>query len=877
MKKRLWVLLALLAAAPVVLAEEDKAEKKKPDFPAWSKIGKDMQMMDGFWKIHQDKKKRKFWIEIPSSMNVPFLLATSVTGGTTLAGHQWNDWFLVWEVHDKKLVLLERNVGVKAKGDKPLQDAVSRTYTDRVLATYNILAKGPKGGWIIDGRNFFASGATLFFGGIGRSKDSSLAKFDGTKNFADNTEVRVTMPSARRGNLITLHYSVSKLKKTGYKPRIADDRIGYFLTTLKDFSADNKDENRNLRYINRWHLVKEKPKLKLSPPKVPIKFYIEKTVPVKYRRYVRDGILEWNKTFEKIGFDGAIEVLQQTDTNEHKDKDPEDVNFNFFRWIYSDMPFAMGPSRVDPRTGEILDADILFDDSYIRFTLQEYALTIKQVPLSATGIRGRELLKKHPLKRLGIVPADDEFFHAIPEDAARPNLGPYARRSFCSIGKGVRHQLACCGLVYDLPGKPEGGETPEKTEEPFPEELIGQFIKDTVMHEVGHTLGLRHNFKASIYRTLEEINSESKPADITASVMDYAPLSIAPEGRPQGNWACTTIGPYDYWAIQYGYTTENKELPKILSRVAEKGLDYATDEDTWSNDPYVNTWDMGSDPLKYAEERVALMKRLRKNLEERAVKKGERYNRLRRAVDMQFYEGANAAWMAMNFVGGEHIHRDHRGDPNARAPLVPVDAAKQREALRFLCDEFLAGRYFDFGPETLRKLAPDFWGDDFWSLFFYGHSYPYQENVLDIQASIVFSLTSPDRLGRVLDTRHKVALGRDLLTAPEIFDAVQGTIFANLKEAVQRKSTNQAPALRDLQRNLQREYVTHLIEILLEGEYWYPAAIQTLARHYVRKLEAQIADAIRVAGEVDTYTLSHLEECQARLERALKASFALTR
>ena len=865
--------LALLAASAGAWAEDAKT-KKKPDFPPWSTVGKDLTGAEGFWNYYQDKKKTKFLLGVPSShLNKPFLLATSVSGGSRMAGHQWNDWMLVWQVHDKKLVLLERNLGITGK-DKEIKEAVKRTYTDRVLTTYRILTRGPKGGYVVDGQRMLAAGASLFFGGMGRSKDASLATFDGSKNFTDNTEVSVTMPAAN-GNLQTLHYSISRLQGSkGYKPRAADDRVGFFLTRLRDFSSDNRDDRRYLRYVNRWHLQKKEPKMRLSPPTRHIEFYLEKTVPYRFRRYVREGILEWNKAFRKIGFDDPIVVYEQREDNEHANKSPEDIRYNFFRWIVSDTPFAMGPSRVNPRTGEILDADILFDDSFIRYTLDEYRLTMKQLPVKLTGVRGREMLPLHPFAKLGFVPAPDEILDAVPADAARPNLSPHMRRAFCGIGNGFHHQLGACALWLGALAAAEPA-TPAANGE-FPEELMGQFIKDTVMHEVGHTLGLRHNFKASIYRSLDEIHSEKKPGDTGGSVMDYQPIAIAPEGKPQGNFSMTTLGPYDYWAVEYGYTTDEKALPKVLERVAEKGLDYATDEDQWSNDPYVDTWDLGADPLAYAKSRLKLMQRLRKNLEERAVSKGEGYNRLRRAFLMQLYEAYGSATTAARYIGGEHMHRDHRGDPNARAPLVPVDTGMQREALRFICEEILSGKYFDFDPDLLRKLGPDFWADDYLALFFGGYEFPILDEVLRIQTATLLGVTGPDRLNRVMDARHKVAAGTDLLAAPEIFDALQEAIFGNLQEVTKRHSSNQMPALNDMQRNLQREYVTHLIYILLKGEGWYSASIQTLVRHYVSQLANDIGDSRRTAiAELDTFTRAHLEECEARLRSALKASYTL--
>ena len=111
------------------------------------------------------------------------------------------------------------------------------------------------------------------------------------------------------------------------------------------------------------------PTAKLSPPKNPIIFHMEKSVPVNLRPIIRAGIEEWNKAFEKLGFDNAVEARQQRDDDTW---DPEDVNYNTFRWITAEVGFAMGPSRTNPLTGQILDADIIFDASFLRHWKQEY-------------------------------------------------------------------------------------------------------------------------------------------------------------------------------------------------------------------------------------------------------------------------------------------------------------------------------------------------------------------------------------------------------------------------------------------------------------------------------------------------------------------------
>jgi hypothetical protein len=150
-----------------------------------------------------------------------------------------------------------------------------------------------------------------------------------------------------------------------------------------------------LRYVNRWRLVKKDGSLRRSPPEEKIVFYVERSVPLHLREAVHQGILAWNRAFEALGFYGAIEVRQQTE-HDYADLDPEDVRYNFFRWITSETPFAMGPSRVDPRNGRILDADIIFDDSMLRLSLNDYSLLVREAPKGLLTGPMSEWLERHP-------------------------------------------------------------------------------------------------------------------------------------------------------------------------------------------------------------------------------------------------------------------------------------------------------------------------------------------------------------------------------------------------------------------------------------------------------------------------------------------------
>ena len=303
-----------------------------------------------------------------------------------MGGHTLNfdeQWVLLFKRVGDKVHLIRRNVRFKAKPGSPIAKAVETTYTDSVLLALRIHAINPHPQSVahqpqrhLHDRLRPAAPRLL------RRQPQHLAQGQGVP---ENIELQVAATYGGgcaagddsviddRGNTVVIHYGLCELPDGGYQPRLADDRVGHFLSVVKDFTNDSRDTP-FVRYVNRWRLERAdgstwKEGGKLSPPKKKIVFWIEKSVPDEYRAAVREGILEWNKAFEKVGFRDAIEVRQQ----ENEDFDPEDINYNTFRWITTDRGFAMGPSRANPLTGEILDADIIFDASMVRYYKQEAA------------------------------------------------------------------------------------------------------------------------------------------------------------------------------------------------------------------------------------------------------------------------------------------------------------------------------------------------------------------------------------------------------------------------------------------------------------------------------------------------------------------------
>lgn len=553
----------------IVKAAGAKPAADESSFPKFEEVTKDMKSTSGLFTLWaypadaKDKDTEKLLAQIPAGfLGEKFMLSLSFSGGGFFTGFPLEERVVKWAILDRQLLLVQPEAGFVVDAAQPVGDAVRRTYPERIRAAIPIVTKTAGGDPVIDlgallKTDFADIGwmAAIPLGPgfqAGGGINASLSKWTKKKVFELNVEIGVELaigsgspPGSYEKKMV--HYSFWKLPQTDYQPRIADDRVGYFLTTNQDWARPVGVRDLFNRYINRWHLVKRDASLSMCEPKQPIVYYIEKTVPIRFRRAVRDGILEWNKAYEKIGFVNAVEVRQQTDDNEYKDLDPEDMRYSFFRWIVTGAGFAMGPSRANPFTGQIYDADIIFDDSMVRFFEQDAQ---QYLPSAAMQMKTAE-------------PALREFFERFPQftrptrDWERFAIGErndarlrdaMAKRmrqrgqQCCEYADGMKHQMALGHAM--LAGQPR--------------EVIDRFlyetIKEVVMHEVGHTLGLRHNFKASTVWTIDQIRErKTKGLATVGSVMDYNPILFFADKPTEGNFITPTIGPYDYWAIEYGY------------------------------------------------------------------------------------------------------------------------------------------------------------------------------------------------------------------------------------------------------------------------------------------------------------------------------------
>jgi hypothetical protein len=918
--------LALLPFLQLAVAQTETAATP-PEFPPLEKITEgfeEVKTADGekaFYNIWISKKDGQMLAELPKEVLVDMpapemhFIALTVSSGQIFSGLQAGDMYVYWRRYDNKMALIAKNTETTSKGDNESKSSVKRLFTDRVLLDVPILTIAPRGGPVIDMDAMLIGQADKFFRGEASVGKPYLAKIVQSNAFKDNVELAFEVPSAS-GDLTTLHYSFSRIPKvTGYKPRLADERVGYFTTSYTDLGIYDAEKTR-VRYINRWHLEKRDPSLKMSPPKEPIIFYLEHTTPVRYRRWVEKGVKYWNKAFEQVGLVEAIQVNHQdAETGAYMNLEPEDVRYNFIRWLNNNVGTAIGPSRVHPETGQILDADIILTDGWIRAFEQQFDEIMPKVLMEGMNDETLVWLAKHPDwdPRVRLASPDKRDFvrNVIQHNAAvrmyKPANGEVntvmmgdekfdgivGRTSqvngYCLAAEGrsfdiasMRMFMAFNAALEDEAGAEEDADKDkdkEKEVEPMldgmPESFIGPLLADLVAHEVGHTLGLRHNFKASSIYTIAEINSDEikgkKP--LAGSVMDYLPTNFNfKAGKVQGDYAMIDIGPYDLWAIDYGYTF-NSDLKPILERVAEPELAYATDEDTGGPDPFARRYDFAKDPLDYGKSQTALAKFHRERIIEHFVKDGDSWSKARRGYELTLQLQTRATSMMANWLGGALINRDKKGDKNGRAPIEAVPAQQQRDALQFVMENTFRDDAYGLTPELLSRMTVDKWSDDSSSIRA-EPTWPIHDRVMGIQASTLTSLMNPTVLRRVYDNEQLVAADQDALTLPELLDSIRDEIWSEISKAPGKKATDREPAISSLRRNLQREHVNRLIDLLMDDSNSAAArAISNLTMLQLRELGESIGKALVKGGvKYDRYTNAHLQESKLRIEKALDAN-----
>ena len=543
-------------------------------------------------------------------------------------------------------------------------------------------------------------------GGLNPSK----TRYERVKSYPENSDIVVKYvyedPSPR-GSLggfvaddryveILLQHTFIQVPKNNFKPRKDDQRVGYFTTNSNNMTSYDAINYRD--FINRWNLEKKDPTAAISEPVKPITWWIENTTPVEYRPTIEKALLAWNIAFEKAGFRNAIEVKTQPDT---ADWDAGDIRYNVLRWTSSpNPPFGgYGPSFTNPLTGEILGADIMLEFVFLTGRLQNDRLF-----------------------KLAGMPMNDpmEYLNTVME-AEKAGLNPehVCNHKSCNIGSSMQQQTLFGMHVMQVMGS--------KKQE------VGRFIEEAlfylVLHEVGHTLGLTHNMRASQYLSPAELQdiSITREKGVIASVMDYPALNFANEKGKEVQQYNTKPGPYDIWAITYGYsasleneTAEQSRLNAILARSVEKELNYGNDADDMRApgkgiDPRVNVFDLSNDAMQFSVDRMKLVGKVFGEIKQKYVSDGNSYHELRNAYMVLTGEYTRAADVVSRYVGGVYAERYMAGQmPNVK-PLTPAPYEEQKRAMKILSEYVFSPNAMSVPDSLLPYLQPQRRGFGFFS------------------------------------------------------------------------------------------------------------------------------------------------------------------
>ncbi|QHG15468.1 zinc-dependent metalloprotease [Nostoc sp. ATCC 53789] len=861
---------ALPAVENLANTDNDLAKNRKENFCRFNEVVKGINKVEGLFTLYCTDNSGKIYLEIkPEQLNKNYLAIVTLESGVgesgIYSGLPLSDFIFYFQRVNNRLHFVVRNVKFHAES-RPEQRSLARSFSDSVLYSLEIANIDPQNENILINLNELLMqdlpGLTTILKYSLQADyhlDAHKSYFGDVNSFSENIEIDsiygfssleganlVTVPDSRALTL-KVHYSFSQLRENNdYIPRLADDRVGYFITAFQDLSNKNPHES-FVRYINRWHLEPSDPNSPLSPPKKPIVYWIENAVPLEYRDAIREGVLMWNKAFEKAGFQNAIEVQQMPDD---ADWQPADVHYNTIRWFNSlDAGFARGPMRVNPFTGEILDADIMVDANMVLSIQQEYHALMEVNP---------SLVGKNPCQALW----------GSQKPGVNNSLLPDSE--FC-YGMESSNQAAMGKLALSiLPNTTASSETMK--------EYVHQYLRSLIAHEVGHTLGLRHNFHGSTMLAPEELNNTeiTHTKGLVGSVMDYLPVNIAPQGVQQGDYFPGVVGPYDEWAIEYGYKTspsaalegiipesEKSFLEQIALASPQPELSYATDEDIWDINPLANVWDMSSDVLLYSQWQMDNARVMWQRLDKGYLSKGESYSNLRVSFNRVLKYYFRNATLLSKYIGGQSFLRLHNSD-NASWTFVPVSLLKQRQALTKLQEYIFAENAFSFSPQLLNQLAPSRW--EHWGSSVPNNrlDYPIHENILKFQSAVLRSLLDSDRLNRLQDIELKTLPG-EALSIPELFDTLQTGIWTEVL------TPGELKPISSIRRSLQREYLNILLEMML-GTTDTPEDGRTLAWYELRQLQKAIDVRLKQLSEsLDIYTLAHLEASGDRITKALNA------
>jgi hypothetical protein len=685
MKKYLMVMLVMAISvfnsfaqqvSTPKIAEKADTSKAVSNKPTLADKVKGQSKNKGLFTLYQDTANGNVQIYIrKDQLGKEFIYESfSISGPTTLflnqSMHRSNLVFKIKKAYDK-IEFAIVNTGLYYDKNNPVSKTAEVDKPEAIFFSDKYTVEDSLG-YLVSGDALFISekldpvkpnmppgpGSAGIFN-LG-SLNTAKSKYVQLRSFSDNTDVVVDLsydnPSVTadggpdiadpRYVRVRMQHSFIAMPENKFVPRKDDPRVGYFMTERNDLTSISPTPYKDM--IHHWDLQKKDPAAAMSEPIAPLVYWIENTTPHEFRQIIYDAGMKWNEAFEKAGFKNALEMKIMPDTATWN---PADIHYNVIRWVASSQPSygAIGPSFVNPRTGQILGADI----------------TIEWFSGNAS-------------------PINDELFNGSAAQSLNNITGAhFATKGNCNLATELKAQYSAGLTLLEVDG----------ADAPKVKLLHQQYLTYLVMHEMGHTLGLNHNMKSSQMLSPAQVNDTSLTHKIGSmgSVMDYPAINFALDKTKQGDFYTTKAGPYDLWAIEYAYrqfsaNEEEAGLNKILSRSNEPYLAFGNDGDDMRApgsgiDPRINTNDFTNDAIAYAEDRFKVVNNLMGKMVAKYSKTGQSYAELRTRYGSLLNQRRSMIAAVSRYIGGVYIDRSFPEQKSATKPYTPTPVAVQKKAM----------------------------------------------------------------------------------------------------------------------------------------------------------------------------------------------------
>ncbi len=818
-----------------------------PEKKSIASVVKPMKKTEGLFAIYQDTTNGSLMMSVAKDkIGKEFIYFTHVVDAPVAAGafrgaFGTNNVFTVRK-HFNRLEFVTQNPSYWFEKENALARAASANISPAVVAVQEIVAED-SANYLIKADDLFMTeaftqvkptpnpqappGSQFTLGGLSKTK----TRVTRVKNYPANTDVTVDYvyenpsPMNRGGADITdarnvsivVQHSLIEMPKDDYAPRLDDPRVGFFTQQITDMVSTSAAPYHD--YINRWKLVKKDPTAAVSEPVEPITWWIENTTPVEFRDAIYKAAMLWNGPFEAAGFKNAIVVKVQPDD---ADWDAGDIRYNVLRWTSSpNPPFGgYGPSFVNPRTGQIIGADIMLE--YVFVTNR-----VRQEKAFATA--GMNLEMEDPAN------AD--------ETGKRCS---YADQLQLNVMTGMQALRARGATTIEM------------------RDYINQAITGLILHEMGHTMGLNHNMKASQMLSPKEINDRSITGSkgVMGSVMDYEIVNLARKGQQQGDYFSSRPGPYDYWAIQYGYAApladaaaEKARVTALLARSTEPGLAFGNDADDMRSpgggiDPRVNVNDMTNDAIGYMSDRFDVINDLMGTLQTRYTTPGQSYHEMRNAYLVLTGQLNSSATVISRYIGGVYVDRAFAGQPGATKPFTPVSRTDQKRAMASITKNVFAPSAFSSPSNLYAYLQMQRRGFDFFGT---PEDPKIHDRVLTTQRNVLNQLLNPRVMTRITDSRM---YGNEYPLS-EVMSDLTSAIF----------DADASGNVNTFRQNLQMEYVNRLAAIITpptKNNFDYPSQSAALAA--LRSIQSRLSGKAGANAE----TMAHTKNVLFTIQKALK-------